>query len=219
MTGMTIFITRINVALLALACGCATNPATGVASSGDALRVQYSTGTGTYTSNDVVGTDVHRDANGNEVGSTDHVQAVEHSFRWNDWKYFQGGAELDEQDYYRIAGDADAVDRVGRIRDSASTKMKIGIPIFVAGLAVGLVASAIQSTSGSSTATTAAYIGGTTVMTAGGLVWYWGHSDMTNRHHLPSPRADQNADIIERCSEGQGCSRERGGRARRTSAR
>lgn len=118
---------------LVLACaiavaGCASNPATGVAASGDMLRVRYSTGTGAYVSDDVVGTDVQRDSQGNEVGSTDHVQSVEHSYRWNDWAYYQGREELDEQDYYRIAGDTQAVSKIEGIRSRASRMQKIGAP-------------------------------------------------------------------------------------------
>jgi hypothetical protein len=208
-------LSKLAVAALSMA-GCAANPATGVAANGDPLRVQYATGTGTYTSNDVVGTDVHSDADGNVVGQTDHYQAVEHSFQWNDWKFFQGAAELDEQDYYRLAGDRDAVDHIAQIRDSAATKQKIGVPVMVAGLAVALAANLMSSANGASSLTTTGYVAGSTLATVGGLVWYWGHEDMSKRHHMAAARAEQDADVIENCAEGHGCTRDRGGRASRT---
>jgi len=192
--------------------GCAANPATGVASNGGPLRIRYATGTGSYVSNDVVGTDVHRDAQGNEVGSTDHVQAVQHSYQWNEWKYFQARDELDEQDFYRVAGDVQASDEVGRIRATAALKMKIGMPIMIAGVVAGLVLTSVGSSRGDSSLASLGYYGGSLVGAVGGLVWYWGDTEMKNRHHMPMSRADRNADVIEQCDEGR-CRSQRGGRS------
>jgi hypothetical protein len=195
---------------------CVPNPATGVAASGDTLRVQYSSGTGSYVSNDVVSTSVHRDADGNEVGSTDVYKPVEHSFQWHDWKYFQGREELDEHDFYRIAGDAEAADKVAKIRSSAALRMKIGAPLAVVGTAAALLLGTIVRDN--PTVATLGYIGGSAVGTAGGLVFFWGAKDMKNRHHLPSSRADRNADVVEDCNEGR-CARLPGGHGRRVGAR
>jgi hypothetical protein len=190
---------------------CAANPATNTAANGGAFRVRYATGTGTYVSNDVVGTDVHRDAAGNEVGTTDHVQAVEHNYQWNDWKYFQGRDELDEQDYYRLAGDLQASDSVAGIRASAALKMKIGVPLMAAGIAALLLEVYAQGQGNSTLATLGSY--SSAAFGAGGIaVWYWGSSEMKKPHHLPMSRADQSADIIEQCDEGR-CRSQRGGRS------
>ncbi len=195
----------------ALLAGCAANPATGVATNGHPLRVRYSSGTGSYVSDDVVGTDVHRDSSGNEIGSTDHVQAVEHSYQWHDWKYFQGPDVLDEQDFYRIAGDQQAADSVAKIRAGATSKMKVGMPIAVIGYAAMLVLGSIGTSNKNPTLSTIGYVGGGTLGSVGGLVWYWGKADMAKRHHLPMSRADQNADVIETCRENH-CRKQRGGR-------
>ena len=199
------------LAMIALVTACAANPATNVESNGGLMRVQYSSGTGTYVSNDVVGTDVHHDAEGNEVGSTDHLEAREHSYEWNDWKYFQGPDELDEQDYYRLAGDTDAVAKVSALRESAARKMKIGMPLMIAGYAAMIVLAGVGKSTNNSAIANIGYIGGSAAGTVGGLVWYWGKADMENRHHLPMSRADRNADVIEQCREKR-CRKQRGGR-------
>jgi hypothetical protein len=194
---------------------CAANPATNVATNGGAFRVRYATGTGTYVSNDVVGTDVHRDAAGNEIGSTDHVQAVEHNYQWSDWKYFQGRDELDEQDYYRLAGDLPASDTVAQIRAGAALKMKVGVPLIAVSIAALMLEVYAQGQGNNTLATFASYSSAATGI--GGLgVWYWGKSEMKKPHHLPMSRADQNADVVEQCDEGR-CRSQRGGRTGLTS--
>jgi len=190
--------------------GCISNPATGVAASGEMLKVQYSSGTGTYVSNDVVSTTVHKDSDGNEVGSSDTYQEREHQFQWQDWKYFQGREELDEQDFYRIAGDQEAADKIEKHRASASKKMRIGVPIAVAGLVASIALTVIGTSTDKPSLTTIGYLGGSTATSVGGLVWYWGAADMKKAHLLPQSRADKNADVIEDCNEGR-CRRSRGG--------
>src|SRR4051812_19345044 len=105
------FSTAVIVVLASSLAACLANPATGVAPNGGALRVQYSSGTGTYVSNDKTGEDVTTHDNGNQ-SVTEHFEPVQHSYRWTDWKYFQGREELDEQDFYRIAGDQPAERRI-----------------------------------------------------------------------------------------------------------
>jgi len=199
----------VRVVLICALAGCLPNPATGVAPNGQPLRVRYSSGVGTYVSNDVVGTDVHTDSAGNQ-STTDHYQPVEHSYRWHDWNYFQGREALDEQDYYRIAGDRDAEQRVADVRAGASLKMKIGMPLMVARLvAASVLGSGVKL--GNDSATAIGYVGASVVGGAGALVFYWGASQMRNRHHLPPARADQDADVVQDCTDGR-CRNTRGGR-------
>jgi hypothetical protein len=195
-----------SIVLASCLAACAANPATGVAASGRPLRVQYSTGTGTYVSQDQTGVDVETSSSGNEK-VTEHYTAVEHTFQWNDLKYFQGRQELDEQDYFRIAGDDAAVRQIRDTRSSASLKMKIGAPLMVIGLAAGLVLGSVGNPSQKAIGS----LGGTLVGGGGALVFYWGHKEMTNRHHLPGSRAEELADVVENCNEGH-CTRQPGGR-------
>ncbi len=190
--------------------GCLANPATGVAPNGSALRVQYSTGTGRYVANEKTGESVTTYSDGTKA-VTEHYQPVEHAYRWTDWRYFQGREPLDEQDYYRIAGDDAAVRQIEDIRNDAALKMKIGIPLAVVGVALELLLPTIGQNSGNTNVSNIGYLGGSVLGLTGGLLWYWGHGDMANRHHLPSQRADQRADVIEDCNDG-GCTRQPGGR-------
>ncbi|HEX3758983.1 MAG TPA: hypothetical protein VHW23_09770 [Kofleriaceae bacterium] len=190
---------------------CLPNPATGVAANGGPLRVQYRTGTGTFVSNDKTGEDVTTHSDGSE-SVTEHYQPVEHSYRWSDWRYFQGRSELDEQDYYRIAGDDGAARNIEDIRGDAAVKMKIGAPLLILGSVASFLLPAIGSSNGNKNLSTLGYVGGGLVGVTGGLVWYWGRNEMANRHHLPQARADEHADVIEECDEGR-CKRQRGGRA------
>ena len=211
-------VTICSVATTIALAGCVPNPATDVAASGETLKVQYSSGTGSYVSNDVVSTTVHKDADGKEVGSSDTYQPVEHSYQWNDWKYFQGREELDEQDFYRIAGDQEAADKIAGIRASASKKMKVGATVAAAGIVAGLVFAGLGQSRDNASFNTLGYSLGTAVGTGGLLVWYWGSNEMKKPHHLPSSRADQNADVVEDCNEGR-CTRARGGHNRKVGER
>jgi len=198
------------VALIA-AVGCA-NPATGIASNGGDLRVRYATGTGTYVSNDVVGTYVHRDANGNEIGSTDHVEARAHSYQWNNWGYYQGRDEIDEHDFYRLAGDREASDEIAQFRASAIRRIKISAPIAIVAAAVFLVLTSTgQKQDHVSSAQYVTWAGSGVAAGIAGYCWYWGDTDLKTKHHLAAERADQDADIIEQCREGR-CEKQRGGR-------
>jgi hypothetical protein len=198
MTGLSKYFLVLAVPLA----GCLANPATNIAATGEPLRLKLSSGTGSYVSNDVVATEVHRDASGSEIGTTERYQPVEHSYRWQDREYFQGHDALDEHDYYRLAGDREAADQIGRIREGAARKMRIGAPLMIAGVAATIVATTIGISSNNSSITTLGYVGGSTITSVGGLVWYWGHNTMRQRHHLPASRAERNADLVEECVEG-----------------
>ena len=191
--------------------GCLANPATGVRSNGDPLRVRYSSGTGTYTKNEVVSTDVYRDSDGNEVGSKDTYQPVTHTFRWRDTNYFQGREEIDEHDFFRLAGDGRGADEIQKIRDGAALKQKIGVPLMVVGLAATMVLTTVARSTDNPNLATVGYSGGSIIGTAGAAIWFWGRNTMKKRSHISPARTDRNADIIQICDEGR-CRSQRGGR-------
>jgi len=207
---------------IALPCalGCASNPATGVMPTGEPLRVQYNSGTGTYVAHDKVGTAVHKDDHGNQLGTTDIYRPVAHSFAWSNWKYLQGGHELDEQDFYRLAGDQAAADEVLRKRSAATTKMTIGVSVLLASVAAAVAVNQMKSHDDMTTAGASSSGGSKYALAAcgagilgGGLVWYWGSGEMARKHHLAAERANYDADLVETCESGR-CRSEPGGRAR-----
>jgi hypothetical protein len=191
---------------------CLSNPATGVTSNGRPMRLKFESGTGTYVSNDVVSEDTIVDSNGNEAGAIQHRADVTHSYRWSQWGYYQGKTKLDEQDYYRLAGDTAAYGEVKSKRDKAERYQKLGIPIAV----VGYVAEALLVSYGSqhndSTMENLGIYGGTAVGALGTLMYTYGVLTLRNPHLLAQDRAEDNADILETCREGQRCRLDRGGR-------
>jgi hypothetical protein len=205
---------RTTIAMLCVAAlaACATNPATGVASNGHRLKIKYEDGTGSYVSNDVVSEDAIVDSNGNDTGmKVEHRQDVTHSYHWSQWGYYQGKDGLDEQDYYRIAGDQAAADEIARIRAGAETKVKIGLPLAI----VGYVATAVVGGYGTSQQNTGiaylGYYGGGAVALLGTWLAARGYITLGDKHLLPMQRADDSADLIQTCHEGR-CSTSRGGR-------
>ena len=71
-----------------------------------------------------------------------------------------------------MAGDNEASDEVARIRASAATKMKIGIPLVIAGLVVAAVFDRVNSSNPDSNVGRIGYVGGALVSGVGGLLWY-----------------------------------------------
>ena len=191
--------------------GCATNPATGVASNGKPLLIKDESGTGTYVSNEVVSEDAIVDSEGNDTGlKVQHRADVQRTYAWRHWGYYQGQDKLDEQDYYRIAGDQRAADKIASARKSGVIRQSIGAPLMVAGLAAGGVIAYPGVIEDNDTKKWAA-VGAGVVSLVGLFVFYSGWSAVKEQHHLSQERAIRRADLVQTCVE-QKCSVERGGR-------
>jgi hypothetical protein len=202
------------IAALALAAmmGCATNPATGVQSNGAQLRIKSLSGTGSFTTQEAGAEHEHYDANGNYTGKSVDLVNVEHSYEWNAWDYYQGNTALDEQDYYRIAGDNETTKDIEHRRARAAHDMKVGMPIAIAGLAVSMVLSGIAATEHS----VPLYYGSVVpalIGLYGAYRYKEGHDVMTNHHLYDFDHASVQAVVVEMCREGQGCVYAKGGKA------
>ena len=203
------------VVAAALAGGCLSNPATGVGSTGGPMRVKFESGTGQYVSNDVVSEDAIVDSNGNETGmAVQHRADVTHTYQWSQWNYFQGRTRLDEQDFYRLAGDHEAEEAVRAKRTKAERMEKLGIPIAIAGyIGEALLISYGKQHNDDVTENVGIY-GGTLVGSIGALMYTWGLYTLRNPHLLPMERAADSADLVQTCREGR-CRTTRGGRGER----
>lgn len=202
------------LAFTSMVTACLPNPATGVASSGEPLLVQYRTGTGTYVSDDKTGEDVTTHGDGSQT-VTDHYTAVQHAYQWSDRRYFQGATQLDEEDYFRIAGDDQAVRTIEDIRRGADKKMKIGMPLLVLGAVAGVVLTLVGSQTENHGLSTGAYIGGAAVGLTGWYLWHQGRATMATPFQLPPEVAVQHAAVLEDCDQGR-CRRRPGPAARPT---
>ena len=175
-----------------------SNPATGRAATGEPLRVKIESGSFAYTTNDVVGTSTIHDSNGNEVGTIEHHADREHTGTYHYFNLYEGSGKIDEQDFYRLAGDRDSVAAVGAHRASSRRTQWIGLSIAAASLAIGgaMIAGGIASNS------TGLAIGGLVVplvaFSPGILIWKAGRDHMTAKA-VSEEHAVAAADLVERC--------------------
>lgn len=199
------------IAILGLA-ACGANPATGIGSSGLPMRLRYAQGTGTYQSNDVVEENkIVNSETGEDTGLTEQKTAlVTHSYHWQDWTYYQGKLELDEQDYFRLAGDDDAYREVQRIRRNDKLKEYLGGALAILGAGVGFYGVGDYKGQGNHVKSKPAVYGGFGVAIAGMYTFMWGAYDLKREHQLSTTRADADADLITECNEGR-CHTLRGG--------
>ena len=169
------------VAALALS-ACATNPAQHVPATGAALAVDVRDELYTYTATEQVGQVEHRDSAGNLVGTSTMTQDVQRTGVARTVTLLQGGAPVDEQDFYAIAGDEDARGQIEGER-ALGEALQIGglttLGVGGAALLVGMLPTylgaagdggAIPIVAGSVLMT-----GGLLAASAGGLAYYYGN--------------------------------------------
>jgi len=103
-----------------------------------------------------------------------------------EWKstFRQGTTPIDEQDFYRIAGDRESYDQIAHERVKGMVVNRIGVVLAIAGIA-SLVAGA--------TIDTKAYPG-VVFMPIGGIMAYWGIYTAERRPHISIDHAQQAAD-------------------------
>ena len=95
------------------------------------------------------------------------------------WYPVQGGAQLADEDFFRIAGDQAAQDETEKMRANAKKWNRRG-KYLIAGGAVGLVAGFfVPSTLGRTLVMT----GGSLTMSTGWGLAYWGARQMAPEHH------------------------------------
>src|SRR5689334_3777666 len=127
------------VALPILACaglfagGCAHRPRTGVEATGEPLVLEVRTEDQSYVGQRKVGEVVSRTSSGRYVGTTEIYEAQTVYVPVTHWQAFQGKDRLDDQDFFRIGGDARAAEEIAGMRDNAVILNRLGIVIFALG--------------------------------------------------------------------------------------
>jgi hypothetical protein len=179
---------------------CARLPPTGVPASGEPLVVDVRTEQRSYVGQQKVAEVVNRDRSGRVVGTSEVYEDRLVQYNVTSWQVFQGNDKLDDEDFFRIAGDLQAADRIASMRSSAVTTNRVGWVIFGIGLGAlgaGLVLS--QTTKESVDPDTGiapeAPAWPTYIMTAGvisaivggGLAWY-GAAAVRREHPINDPR-------------------------------
>jgi hypothetical protein len=154
-------------------------PAIGAVATGEPLAVVDDIKVWTTEETEKVGEAVHRDAAGNTVGSTDVYAARTQVHTQKVWYLAQGREQLPDEDFFRIAGDDEALQATAQMRAGARRKVRIG----QVSMAVGVVAAIASYFVPQPMAKVGLSLGGTAAVCGG---WYIGNSgakEMESDHH------------------------------------
>ena len=153
----------------------AQRPKTGAVPTGEQLAVVDDVKTWTTTSKEKVSESVVKDANGNTLGTVSNYEDRTHVHSMKVWYGFQGAQQLPDEDFFKIAGDRQAVDATEKARLTAISRNHTGKLVMLGG-GIGLVAGIALVLTGNSTAVTAGEIldiAGALAVSGG---WYLAHS-------------------------------------------
>jgi hypothetical protein len=169
--------------VLAASClfGCATNPATGIAASGQPLGINTETEGIAWRERQKVAEIQYVDAAGNNAGSASLYETrVVNAIKLHWWPT-QGGAVIDDQDFFRIARDDRAVAEIEDYRTRAKWLNRVGFGLFALG-AGGIAYSEHRDAE----STTMRTIGGVGVLAAlTGALWiYYGYYRTRSDDHV-----------------------------------
>jgi hypothetical protein len=158
--------------------GCATLPLTGIPATGEPLRiVERRVDGGGYQDAEL---DTGQRLNGN---ADDRSTSTRHEPRFLEpsyltWVLRQGSAEIDAQDFMRIAGDAEGARDLETTRQRGILLNALGFPVAAAGLVLGFLGMRSMLTTDDPAARTRSYYlysGGALLGGAGAVMALWGN--------------------------------------------
>lgn len=144
-------------------------PKTGAVATGEPLNVVDDVKVWTTTSKEKVGEAVHKDADGNTVGSTDVYAEKTHVHTQKVWYVVQGPEQIADEDFFRIAGDQQAVDATLKMRQEGRRQNRNGKIAMGAGV-VGMIAGFFVP---QPIIRTVLLVGGGLTVSGG---WYWAYA-------------------------------------------
>jgi hypothetical protein len=154
-------------------------PATGAVATGEQLAVVEDVKVWTTTHKEKVGETVYKDSSGQTVGTADTYRDRTQVHTKKVWYPVQGAQQIPDEDFFRIAGDDNALGETLKMREEGRTWNKRGKITMVAG-AVGFIAGFFVPNN----------IGRSLLLTGGGLAvsggWYmayYGAKHMDPEHH------------------------------------
>lgn len=118
----------------------AKRPQTGAVATGEPLAVVDDIKTWTTTHKEKVGEAVTTDSHGNKVGTTKLYANRTRVHHMRVWYLAQGRERIDDEDFFRIAGDKDALEITRDSRTAAEKRNRNGKITMGVGLAASLVA-------------------------------------------------------------------------------
>jgi hypothetical protein len=166
---------------LAAAAGCATNPATGLHATGQALGVQTEAEHFAYQQQQKVGEVQYQDSAGRAAGSAGIYQTQTVHGTKIHWRPTQGGAVIDDQDFFRIAGDTGSEQEVEEYRRQGKAMNTVGWGLTLLGAGgIGATSAFMDETTGRGR--TLAGVSALSLLI--GALWvYAGHYRVQPDHH------------------------------------
>jgi len=183
--------------------GCAHLPKTGAESTGEPLNVEVKTETRTYVTQAKVGEVVSRDSSGRVIGTSEVYENRVGQYDVTRWQAFQGDAPLDDQDFYRIAGDEKTAKEIAEMRQSGVSLNHAGAVVLAIGGALALTGIVLSGTGAlsstdsngittSSPAPTYMLSFGMVGASVGGVLMFYGAAKAKREHPIDDPeRADR----------------------------
>jgi hypothetical protein len=169
--------------------GCAANPATGVRASGEPLGLKIKTEAFSYTQQEKVGTVEYRTATGAPDGSADiYKKRTVHGVDLQ-WRPTQGTTIIDDQDFFRIAGDEEAERQTREQRDYARLINRVGYGLVIGGVGVMGFAGQMMPDASSKTRATVGGLGLLGTITGALFVYYGIFHNRSENHVMELERA------------------------------
>jgi hypothetical protein len=174
--------------------GCASLPTTGAQANGEALGVYTGTVIEHHQVQEKVGEVEHKDAEGRSIGRSEVYANRTVTTEREVWYPTQGGQRIDDQDFFSIAGDKEAADKIQSYRESGITLNRIGLATLGAGVAAfvggyAMMSSGAVKTDGSggnsamSGVGTGLFYGGMIAMPVGGILTWMGLARQSPERH------------------------------------
>ena len=157
----------------------AKGPSMGAVATGEPLAVVDDVKVWTTTSKEKVGETVYKDDRGQTIATADTYQDRTQVHSMKVWYPVQGGQQLVDEDFFRIAGDKQALDETEAMRANGrkwnfrgKVTMGVGAAAFIGGL---FVPNAIGRT--------VLMAGGGLAVSGGWYMAYWGAKQMSPDEH------------------------------------
>ena len=165
-------------------------PKSGAVPTGEQLAIVDDVKVWTETHKEKVGETEYKDADGNVVGTGTTYADKTETHAMKIWYPVQGAEQLSDEDFFRIAGDQQALDATLKMRESGAKWHKRGLITMGAG-AVAVVASFFIDNSAAKTILGA---GGGLAVLGGYYASWWGATEMNpETHAVDRSLADQAA--------------------------
>jgi hypothetical protein len=180
----------------------AKSPATGAVATGEPLHVVDDVKVWTTTQKEKVGETVYKDGSGRTIGTADNYEERTQVHSMKVWYPVQGGAQLADEDFFRIAGDGGALDATEKMRANARRWNRRGKYMILGGAVATIGGFFVPNTIGRSLVIT----GGTLTMSGGWGLAYWGSRQMEPEVHAVDRSIAERAarSYNDRLGDGQG---------------